>query len=248
MNKGRDHGFRLFVAIAGLVWGAAGCGEATEGEATEDDPTVEEVSAATSTLTLTCPTSLTANWIQAANGRTNTVNLRTVPFPPGKPASTKLGCAIENPGTIKLVQDVKFAPRTVPSACAAKVTFTGQGIQKVGVNPFGGWPFKSERFPAVATYNESTGACHLEFRLAPTIVYLKTSQPCKDISATSFSCPDTTLPINLARVRITPAACGVRTDTVAAGISLGPKEQSCLARSSSSSRSSRSSAPRRWRI
>ena len=136
MTTGRQHReFRLFVAIAGLLWGAAGCGQATEeGEATEDDPTVEEVSAASSTLTLTCPTSLTANWIQAANGRTNTVNLRTVVFPvfgSGTPASTRLGCAVEQPGTTKLVQDVQFAPGTVPSACAAKVTFTGQGFKRL---------------------------------------------------------------------------------------------------------------------
>ena len=140
-----------------------------------------------------CPTSLTATWIQAANGRTNTItgtsSRLSGPLPP---PTTRLSCVLDNvTATSRITQVVQLQPGSVPSACGAKATFTGRAITIGGVPPFGGFIFKSDRITATPTYNEATGRCQLDIFLRPTITSLQMSQNCTPAGVRTWTCPDT---------------------------------------------------------
>ena len=138
-----------------------------------------------------CPTSLTATWNQAAFGRTNPVNIRSLRLGAGlssEPTST-LTCTLDVFGFQTIVQNVQVEPN-FPAACVAKATFTGQA-GTVGVGPFGGFTFKSSKIAATPTYTASTGACKLTVFLRPTLTTVKMSAVCTPIGDFSWRCPDT---------------------------------------------------------
>jgi hypothetical protein len=200
----------VFAAIALLLGGAVGCGQAPDGSAIEDpatdgsttDPSNDGEFLEASTFVLRCPKKLTATWAQAAFGTgTDTITGDTIPFPRGPgspPPTTSPTCALANPGSLKLIRDVRQPSGQIPAACAAKVTITGQGDQLTGVPPFGGWNFRQKPLDAVATIQPTSDPavrnCHLEFRLAPTLVTTKTTLACTALGETTFSCPDGTSP------------------------------------------------------
>jgi hypothetical protein len=149
-------------------------------------------------LDVFCPFSHTAAWIQAANGRTNTVNRISSRLGGaiGRPSST-LTCIIDDvPDGETIRQVVQLEPNSVPSACGAKATFSGLGTTRNGVPPFGGFIFKGQRLPATPTYTQSTGVCQLDIPLEPVITSVKVSQVCTPLNLNSWRCPDSTFPVN----------------------------------------------------
>jgi hypothetical protein len=200
----------LVAAIALLLGGAVGCGQAPDGSAIDDpttddataDPSRDEVLLEAGTFVLRCPRKLTATWAQAAYGTGNdTITGDTVPFPRGPgspPPTTSPTCALANPGALKLFRNVRQPSSQIPAACAAKVTITGQGDQLTGLPPFGGWTFKQKSLDAIATIQPTNDPafrnCHLELSLAPTLVTTKTTQACTAAGETTFRCPEGTLP------------------------------------------------------
>ena len=201
----------VFAAIALLLGSAVGCGQASDGPAINDpaaddsttDPSNDgDLLEAGGSFILRCPKKLTATWAQAAFGTGNdTITGDTVPFPRGPgapPPTTSPTCALANPGTLKLVRNIRQPSSQIEAACAAKVTITGQGDQLTGVPPFAGWNFRQKPLDAVATIQPTSDPafrnCHLEFRLAPTLVTVKTSQSCTAAGETTFTCPDGTSP------------------------------------------------------
>src|SRR4051794_36801889 len=93
----RRHNHFVLVAIAGLAWGIAGCGEDTQ--TAEDDSTTEEVSAASSTFALRCPQVLDADWIGIGGALTqHSIYVgQTVIFPFIDASTSTLTCTIPNP-------------------------------------------------------------------------------------------------------------------------------------------------------
>jgi hypothetical protein len=205
-NHCSNHSHSVFAAIALLLGGAVGCGQAPDGSAVADpatgdptnDPSNGEEFLEAGTFVLRCPKKLTATWAQAAFGTgSDTITGDTLPFPRGPgtpPPTTSPTCALANPGNLKLVRDVRQPSAQIPAACGAKVTISGQGDQLTGVPPFAGWTFKQKALDAVATIQPTNDPavrnCHLEFRLAPTLVTTKTTLACNAAGETTFTCPN----------------------------------------------------------
>ena len=144
-----------------------------------------------------CPTELTVDWIQAANGKTNTVRAKTLAIIFREP-NPKVICKFD-PANPPIVQQlVNLGPKTVASACQAKATVSGKGDSNGGVGPYGGFPFKSKRIQAVAAYNEATGICLLTLPTANLEFGLKMNQPCRsaDNTGTSIDCPVGSMVVN----------------------------------------------------
>lgn len=149
-------------------------------------------------LDVFCPTSATATWIQAANGRTNTVTgsfIRLGDTLPG-PATSQLICHLTQVAFGPAVeQTVQFAPNTVVSACGAKASFAGQAGFR-GLPPFGGITFKSTRISATANYNQQTGVCRLQIPLLPLELRARVSAACTPLGTTGWRCPDGVVPVD----------------------------------------------------
>jgi hypothetical protein len=192
----------VFAALALLLGGAVGCGQAPDASVTDDPETdVSTVEGAvSSTFIVRCPKLLTVVWSQAASGTGNsTISGDTVPFPRGTGPTTNPTCTLANPGSITLFRDITQGVDEIPATCRGKVTITGTGDQLSGT-PGGPWNFRQ---PAVSTSwrieppkdgNPAHRNCHLEYALAPTNVVLKTSQACTAAGDTTFSCPNGTTP------------------------------------------------------
>jgi hypothetical protein len=95
----------------------------------------------TSTITISCPASTRASWIQAADGTVDLIVGQTKSFGAGIGGpTTTLECGYSPPVSPQILDHtVQFEPGTVSSACGAKATFSGTGQQIGGVPPFGGW-------------------------------------------------------------------------------------------------------------
>lgn len=138
-----------------------------------------------------CPSSLTATWIQAANGATNVVNKLSVRISSPLPQpTTRLTCVLDGVADgERISQRVNVGPNA-PQLCGAKATFRGQGWTRNGVPPFGGFTFQSDRLPATATYNNATGDCLLEISLKPLLTTERVTQECRALNLNSWRCPN----------------------------------------------------------
>lgn len=192
----RGVGVRL-LALAAL-FASAGCGQANDQEqATDADPVATETNAASSTITVVCPSTSQASWIQAINGTVDQISGQTVPLASFGPATTNLECLFNpqvNPQV--LVHGRVFPVGTVSSQCGAKVTFTGSGRQIGGVPPFGGWQFRSQRVSATASYDASSGLCLIQMPVvgAASIMSLRSTLACTP-NSTGYTCPANALPL-----------------------------------------------------
>lgn len=199
-NVRHRHAISVRLVGAVLLLGASGCGEAADSEiAAEGDSVQTEASAATSTITVSCPNLSKASWIQAANGTVDLIAGQTTSFGAGIGGpTTTLECDFVPSVSPRILDHtVQLEPGSVPSACGAKATFSGTGQQIGGVPPFGGWQFKSTRVTATTTYTESTGACRLQIPVVgpPTAMKIHVSQACTPIT-NGYRCPATASPIN----------------------------------------------------
>jgi hypothetical protein len=174
-----------------------GCGTMDD-VAAEDDVGEDTQAAVTNRIFVQCPAgTMSAQWIQAANGRTSSLGSVTSSIPAFQIAqpSTTLTCAIDSQFTnLVLRQTVFLQPGSVESACGAKATITGPGRVLTGIPPFGGFPFKSSRLTATPTYDPRSGQCQLEIPLRPApFLSVKVTQTCDPLTATVWSCPPGTL-------------------------------------------------------
>src|SRR5215471_1260042 len=123
-----------------LVAGCAVGNDAVDSENADDQGELQQ--SATGSFRISCPRSTSATWIQALNGTVDLlVGQTSVPgFQIAGPTTT-LQCFYGSSAVPQILDHtVQFPPGTVPSACGAKATFSGQGQQiGGGVPPFGGW-------------------------------------------------------------------------------------------------------------
>lgn len=189
---------RCTALVVVLTVASFGCSGVSAGEVSGEDPPGKDESAVIETLRITCPRNLTATWIGAANGRTNSISglMEVLGFAFGTPTAN-LGCVLAHPGSTKITQVVMLQPHSVPSACGGSATITGSALTSGHIPPFGGFPMKSQRTQATPTYNEATGRCQLDIPLAPTNISVKVSEKCKPRSNVndSWDCPGLTHPI-----------------------------------------------------
>lgn len=140
-----------------------------------------------------CPSTMTATWNQAANGRTNTFQNALQPLVgPGQgPPVTTLICFTS--GFLPaLTQTVQLAPGSVVSACGAQATLSGNA-RVSGSAPFVPVTFKTKRQRATPTYNQQTGVCRLDVPIIPQQLAVRMSAECR-ANSSGWTCPDGSFP------------------------------------------------------
>lgn len=197
----------LFAGLAfTLALGCSAAESAVDLESTDDPAQLEEAAvleetpelgtleqAVTDTVIISCPRVTKATWIQALIGTVDLLVGQTIAST--LPSSTTtLQCAYTTVSPQILDHSVQFEPGTVASACTAKATFSGEGIQIGGVPPFDGWKLTSRRTSATATYNERTGLCRLQLPVLPTTLERKVTRPCTPLQS-GYRCPAFTSPL-----------------------------------------------------
>jgi hypothetical protein len=145
--------------------------------------------AASGDVIVKCPEEVTVDWIQAANGKKNTIRtkMRAIVF--RDQPNPNMICRFEPKSGPLIQQLVSFKPGSVVSACGAKATITGRGESSGGVPPYEGFVFKSKRIQAVATYDQSTGVCLLTLPVADFEFKIKMTKGCRIRDDYSFTCP-----------------------------------------------------------
>jgi hypothetical protein len=163
-----------------------GCGEETD----DDDEDIETTTGELKGITINCPTEVTADWIQAANGRKNVIRAQTRAVIWRDQPSPNLVCRFDNRLPPPIIQQVvSFKPGSVDSVCGAKATISGQATTSGGVPPFGGFVFKSKRIQAASAYDSNSGICILSLPAAPSGISIKMSKGCNSVSDTGYVCP-----------------------------------------------------------
>ena len=146
-------------------------------------------------LEIFCPTSVTAHWIQAANGKTNVINKFSSRVTDA--TTSRLACSVDGLSSTDKIEQRVNVGRNAPQLCTAKVTFIGFGETRDGVPPFEAFEFKSNRLTATATYNNSTGDCLLQLLLRPTLTEEVVSHTCTKAKFNSWNCPSLVHPVSV---------------------------------------------------
>jgi len=192
-SRGRSSKSVIVAAALSLTAASFGCGGPPE----EGDDAVAE--GALKGLVINCPTDVTVDWIQAANGRKNVLHGKTRTVVPRDQPITILTCKFDPDRPPLIEQLVSLGANTVDSACAAKATVSGQGTTSNSVPPFEPFVFKSKRIQAVSAYDPPSGNCLLTIPVLPLTqttdatpeFSLKVTQGCKTLSDFAFICPTT---------------------------------------------------------
>lgn len=195
MLDSRTNGPRSLAVAATfcLLTSTVGCGELAD-----EDEAFGVSEEALAGQVINCPTEVTVDWIQAANGRTNTVRGKTRAIIFRDQPNPNLICRFE-PTALPIIQQlVSLKPGSVQSACGAKATISGRGASSGGVPPFGGFVFKSRRIQAASAYDQSSGLCLLTLPSSfPTAQFsLKMTKGCRSQSDEGFVCPTDALIVN----------------------------------------------------